>query len=279
MPDPSTPTTTPVHALDTALRLQPLGEGRYRGEPPLGYWNMVGPYGGISAAIALQGVLRDPRCQGDPLALTVNYCAPVRDCPFTLVVQNDRTNRTTQHWNVAMIQPDAKDPSRDTTTLRALVVMGRRRELWDAPVARPPAAPQPQTLKRRQPREGIRWFDNYDSRFVGHPMKALDPDAPVVNWVRDEPPRRLDFPALAALADSFFPAIFAKRKQVVPIATVSMNVYFHLSAEALAAVGDAYLLGVTRSNVYRGGFFDCESQLWFDEHLVATTHQVVWYRE
>jgi Thioesterase-like superfamily len=269
-----------MHALDASLKLEPLSEGRYRGDPPLAYWNMVGPYGGISAAIALKGVLDDPRCQGEPLSLTVNYCAPVRDCPYELVVENDRTSRTTQHWSIAMRQPDPNEPQRTTTTVRALAVMGRRRDVWEAAVGGgPPAVPGPHGLRSRKGREGIRWFEHYDSRFVDSPMKTVDPDAPVVSWVRDHPPRPIDYPALAALADTFFPAIFAKRKAVMPIATVSMNVYFHATAGDLSAVGDRFLLGVSRSSVYRGGFFDCESQLWADERLIATTQQIVWYRE
>ena len=58
------------------------------------------------------------------------------------------------------------------------------------------------------------------------------------------------------------------------IATVSMNVYYHADAAAIAAVGDDYLLGASRSQVYESGFFDCESQLWHGERLVATTQRI-----
>ena len=65
----------------------------------------------------------------------------------------------------------------------------------------------------------------------------------------------------------------------MPIATVSLNVYFHAGAADLAAAGEDYLLGTTRNQVFEAGFFDCESQLWHGERLIATTQQVVWYRD
>ncbi len=110
-------------------------------------------------------------------------------------------------------------------------------------------------------------------------MKNADPTEPVLSWLRDNPARALDYPALVGLADTFYPGIFAHRKAYVPIATVSMNVYFHVSAEQLAAIGPDWLAGRTGSNVFRGGFFDCESQIWHRESLIVTTHQVMWYRE
>ncbi len=269
-----------MHPLDHALRLEAAGTGRLRGEVPHAYWNMVGPYGGITAAIVLDGVLRDARHIGEPLVLTVNYCAPVRDAPFELVLRLARTNRSTQHWSIEMQQADAKDAgAAPVTVVQAQVVMGVRRALWSHPGIDPPSLPAPETLRRRLPREGIRWFENYDIRLERNPMNGDEPDAPVCSWLRDDPPRPLDYPALAGLADTFFPGIFAHRKAIVPIATVSMNVYFHTTADELAAIGGDWLSGRTGSGVYRGGFFDCASQIWHRESLIATTQQVVWYRD
>ena len=53
---------------DEAIALQPDGEGRFLGRTHPGYANMVGPFGGVMAAQALQAVLADPRCQGEPIS-------------------------------------------------------------------------------------------------------------------------------------------------------------------------------------------------------------------
>jgi hypothetical protein len=41
------------------------------------YWTFISPFGGVSAAAALRAVLERPEREGDPLALTVNFCAPI----------------------------------------------------------------------------------------------------------------------------------------------------------------------------------------------------------
>ena len=48
---------------------------RIEGHTSDAYWNMVGPFGGITAATALNAVLQHPALLGQPVALTVNYAA------------------------------------------------------------------------------------------------------------------------------------------------------------------------------------------------------------
>ena len=267
---------------DAALALEQLEDGLLEGVAPQAYWNMVGPFGGITAAILLAGVLRQPQVLGDPLALTVNYTAPVRAGRFLLRVVLARSNRATQHWRIDMLQPEPHgDPGRDSfdVVAHALAVCGVRRDVWSAPAAPVPEMPDPDSLVRHTPPRGLPWFERYDRRMLKHPFRGQAPDAPVRFLIRDDPPRPLDFPALAALCDTFFPGIFARRRQVVPVATVTMNSYFHATAADLSAIGTDYLLGVGTSNVYEGGFFDAESRLWAQGRLIATTHQLMWYRE
>jgi hypothetical protein len=90
----------------------------------------------------------------------------------------------------------------------------------------------------------------------------------------------LDFASLTALSDLFFPRVFLRRARLVPVGTVSMTVYFHASAEQLAQTGTGYLLGQTRAQAFRNGYFDQTSQLWNEAGiLLVTTHQIVYYKE
>jgi hypothetical protein len=74
--------------------------------------------------------------------------------------------------------------------------------------------------------------------------------------------------------------IFLRRPQLVPIGTVSLNIYFHVDAQTLAEQGTDALLAVARANVFSQGYFDQEGQIWGrGGRLLATTHQVVWYKE
>ncbi len=268
-----------THPLDAALALEPLGEGRYRGHTAADYWNMVGPYGGITAALCQRAVLDDPRHIGEPIALTVNFCAAIAEGAFTIELDFVRTSRTTQHIAIRLLQADPKRDGQQAVVIQAMAVMGVRRELWSSLQVSRPELPPPDTMERRLPRVGIRWLERFDSRFPQPLTRPPVAGEPVLDWVRDDPPRPLDYPALASLADSFYPSIYALMQKRVPIATVSMNTYFHASAADLAAIGSDYLLGSTRSQVFEAGFFDCESQLWHGERLIATTQQVVWYRD
>src|SRR5436190_23904797 len=69
-----------LHPFDTALALEPLGDGRFGGATNEQYWNMISPFGGLTAAIMLNAVLRHPERQGDPIALTINFGAPIQRC-------------------------------------------------------------------------------------------------------------------------------------------------------------------------------------------------------
>ena len=95
---------TTVHPLDEATALTAAGERRATGHTSPHYWNMAGPFGGATAATLLRAVLEDPARIGDPLALTVNFCAPIAEGGFEVAWTEMRAGKTTQHWNVEMRQ-------------------------------------------------------------------------------------------------------------------------------------------------------------------------------
>ena len=63
------------HPFDAALALSQDTPGHFTGHTSVAYWNMVGPFGGVTAATALNAVLQHPALLGEPVALTVNYAA------------------------------------------------------------------------------------------------------------------------------------------------------------------------------------------------------------
>ena len=98
-------------------------------------------------------------------------------------------------------------------------------------------------------------------------------------WVRDEPPRRLDFPALTAMSDVFYPRVWLRRATQVPAGTVSITTYFHADSGQLAENGEGFLLAQARAHAFRNGFFDQSAQLWSEAGvLLATSTQIVYYK-
>jgi acyl-CoA thioesterase len=275
------PDPTPLHPFDAATRLEPLADGRWRAHTSPVYGNMVGPFGGTTAAVALAAVLQHPARQGEPISLTVNYAGPVADGAYEVQAEPVRTNRSTQHWLVQLRQGGE-------VVATATAVLATRRETWSSVETGFPAAPPADSLARVPPLGRVRWTSAYDMRFVrgAPPVESAGVadreagDSVSLLWVRDEPPRALDFPALAALCDVFFPRIFVRRPGWVPIGTVSFTVYFHADSATLAQIGSAHLLGHARAHQFRNGYFDQAAEMWGPGgELLAVTHQIVYFKE
>lgn len=273
---------TSLHPLDKALALESVTPGQYRGHTSPGYWNMVGPYGGATAATALRAVLLHPQLLGEPLSLTVNFAAALTAGPFTVQAEPVRTNRSTQHWNISILQTDAQGQPVVTTTATAVTAV--RRDTWSLGDVPMPAVPPPAQCPRIAPRTGVEWLNRYEMRPVTGTLPEQwdgQGDSSLSQlWMRDEPTRTLDFCALAALADVFFPRVWLRRAVRVPAGTVSLTVYFHANSAELAATGSGYLLGQARGQEFRNGFFDQAAQLWNEAGaMLATSHQIVYFKE
>lgn len=256
---------------------------QFESRPHPAYANMVGPFGGVTAAQALQAVLLHPERLGEPVALTVNFAAALLDAPFRVQAEPVRTNRSTQHWAVTLWQPG--EGGVEQVMLTATCVTARRRETWSATDAPMPSVPAPQDVPRAPLlRKAVKWIERYDIRPISGAIPSDwngdEADSLTRQWLRDEPPRPLDFLSLTALADAFFPRIWRRRALLTPAGTVSMTVYFHASAAELAATGEGYLLGQARAQSFFNGYFDQSAELWNEGgQLLATTHQIVYYKE
>ncbi len=267
-----------THAFDEAVALTRQPDGNWLGHTSPAYANMVGPFGGIMAAQALNAVLQHPDRLGEPVAFTVNFAAAMTDGPFTVLARPARTNRSTQHWVVEIQQ-------QGQATLTGTVFTALRRDTWDAAEHTMPEVPEPADVPPPTQPIRVEWVRRFEQRFIegGLPTEwngAVHAHSRTRVWLRDNPPRPLDHASLAALSDVFFPRIWSRRAKPVPIGTVSMTVYFHADSTQLAATGTGYLLGQAQAQAFRKGYFDQTAQLWNQAgELLVTTHQVVYYKE
>ena len=275
--------TSSIHPVDEALALTSSAPGQFTGQTHPGYWNMVGPFGGVTAATLLQAVMQHPDRLGDPLSLTVNYAGALTAGSYTVQATPVRTNRSTQHWTLTILQADAEGAQVVTTTATAVTAV--RRDTWSAGDVPMPTVPGPTAHPAiEHGPEAMEWLNRYEMRpITGALPRAWDGSGDhslTQLWMRDAPARPLDFCALSALADLFFPRVWLRRAHRVPAGTVSITVYFHASAEQLAQTGTGYLLGQARGQEFRNGFFDQTVQLWNEAGtMLATSHQIVYYKE
>lgn len=263
------------HAFDRAVHLEERADGNYLGHTSEHYWNFVGPFGGITAATALNGLLQRHERQGDPLSLTVNFMAPIKAGAFTVGTRLLRSNRSTQHWAVELVQEGEGEPA-----LSAIAVFAARRDTWGLREATPPQARPFEELKPFKAALGIKWPAMYEMRYARGRFGVENPDSLTHCWIADVPPRPLDHLSLTAICDAFFPRLFLRRPQMAPIATVSLNIYFHVDATDLACEGAGPVLCAAKAQVFNKGYYDQEGQVWGrDGVLLATTQQIAWYKE
>lgn len=270
---------TTEHVFDKATQVT-AGDSQWSGRTSEDYWAFIGPFGGITAATMLRAIVEHSQREGDPLALTVNYCAPIAAGPFDLDVRLIKANRSTQHWSVELTQQGGE------TAAFATAVFAVRRPSWShRPVARPEATPFSET--KRYPKSGLKmtWVHQYDFRFVdGQPLFGAVTPGELASpfsklWIGDTKPRRLDALSLASMSDAFFARIFHVRNELVPFGTVSLTTYFHADAEDLIAEDATHVLAVSDASVFHKSYGDQTGALWSPSgKLLATTQQIAYFK-
>ena len=265
------------HPFDTATHLEPAGQDAFIAQTSGAYWNMVGPFGGLVGALLFKAAFAHPKREGEPLALTVNFCAPIAKGEMSISAMPARTNRSTQHWTMRMQQ-------KGECVATATAMFGKRPETFAHRTVQSPSV-APFDSVARMPWQGSGWIERFDLRFLeGQPFwtgeSETQPSSRSTLWIASDPPRPMDFVSLAALTDIFFGRIIHLRQQMVPFGTVSLTSYFHAAGADLASLGSEPIIGTADARIFERGFHDQSAELWAsDGRLLATSHQLVYYRD
>src|SRR5688572_24529030 len=184
------------HLFDVATDLERLDNSTWLARTSEPYWNMIGPFGGLIAALMFKSAYAHPDREGEPLALTVNFCAAIAKGEMMIEARPARTNRSTQHWTMTMLQGGE-------CVATATAMFGKRPETFAYRPTRSPSAPAFETLPR-MPWPGSGWIERFDLRFAeGQPFWADKLEEPArarsTLWIAADPPRAMDFVGLAAL--------------------------------------------------------------------------------
>lgn len=265
-----------VHVLDEAIAVTRTEDGVATARTHRQWENMVGPFGGITAATAASAVLSHPDVQGEVVAITVNFAAPLAPGEWSIAAEPVRTNRTSQHWTITARQGA-------DVVVTATAVTGVDRDTWADTEAVMPEVDAPDAYAETRIPFPLKWLQNYRMRFVAGeipiPPAPLADDANAMFWLRHAEARPWDAPALIAASDAFYPRVFRRRGPSVRASTITLTTYLHASDAELAAAGP-YLLLRAGASRYGRGLFEQRGEIWSEGGaLLATTYQLVYFSE
>jgi acyl-CoA thioesterase len=256
---------------DADISLRPGAGDALEGEIVEGWETPRGPLGGYVMAIVVNGMqiaVDDESRQAR--SITVHFLRPPHAGPITVHPVVERAGRSLTTVSARMEQ----DGKVIALALGAFSVPWESPDLDDAPMpsvgppdpSRPPIGPLPNrpTAPTFTGRLTMQW------RFGDPPFSSAD-RAEVGGWLGLRQERALDAPAIALLADAWFPAPWPRLAELAPAPTIDLTVHFR----APLPVADTLLLGRFRSSLTRDGFFDEDGELWTpDGVLVAQSRQL-----
>ena len=259
---------------DTAPKT--IGAGRYTARMDTAWWIVNGPNGGYLAAVllrAMQAEVADP--ERTPRSLTVHYLRPPRQGPVEIAVVLERSGRTVTNLTARLSQSGKLQ-------LLATAAFSTLRGGASFQDAQMPEVPAPEDLPAGGPPQ-IRLHERYGRRWLwGRPPgeEGEEPDGQAAlcgGWIRLADPRPYDAALIAALTDSWPPAIYQRRFARKPggSPTLDLTIHFRAQQRIAALAPEDWVLARFRSSMARDGFLEEDGEIWSrDGVLLAHSRQL-----
>ena len=245
--------------------MRALGEGAYACEIHPDWWVVAGPNGGYLAAIivrALTAEVPDPPLR----SLTIHYLRVPGAGPAQVQIILERAGRT-----VTFAAARFEQGGRPFALAQAVLALDREGFALEAP-APPRVAPPEEIEPIPDAPEAPPFGRHFDYRpALGGALFSGAAEALTGGWLKLREPSPLDAATLAALSDSWYPAVFATTR--APMAVPTLDLTVHLRAP-LPRPHD-WVLGVYRTSAAKDGFLDEDATLWsHDGELLAQSRQL-----
>ncbi len=264
---------------DDDIALRPAGDGSWEGAIAPGWDTPRGPLGGYVMAILMRGfelAVEDPTRTAR--SVTVHFLRTPEAGPVAVEVTVERQGRSLSTVSGRLSQAGK---------LIALGIAAYSVD-WDSPSLDAPPMPQvtPPDSSASRPGsggsgEGAGNFPRRDPpafterlvmqhRFGEAPFSGAE-RGEAGGWLGLRERRELDAPAIAMLADAWFPAPWPRLAELAPAPTIDLTVHFRTALP----LPDTLLLGRFTSDLVRDGFFEEDGELWTpDGTLVAQSRQL-----
>jgi acyl-CoA thioesterase len=256
-----------VPGLEADTALEPIGDGRWRGEISERWWILQGPYGGYLSAFlmrALRAAVDDP--ERLPRSLTVHFLEAPAAGPVEVVASVERSGRSATSVALRMEQ----DGRPVALALAGAGPWRSQDPAWDD--AEPPDVPGPGDCPEVHGAGMPPFLENFEIRWAqGDAGRSRN-----VTWVRTRPGAALDHVAVAALADTMIPAAFTRFARQLVVPTLDLTVHFR----AALPVQDEWALIVFESRLAAGGTWEEDGEVWSRGGvLLAQSRQLAMIRE
>jgi acyl-coenzyme A thioesterase PaaI-like protein len=257
-------------SLDHDIALEPSRDGAWDGAIAAGWETPRGPLGGYVMAILMRGLelaVDDPARAAR--SVSVHFLRPPTPGPVTVSAGVERAGRSLSTVSGRLDQDGE---------LIALA-LGAYSKPWESPAfdsAPMPEVEPPPPQAREAPAEPLDRAPAFMDRLVfvhrfGDPPFTGSDHGEVGGWLGLRERRPLDAPAIALLADAWYPAPWPRLDELAPAPTIDLSVHFR----APLPLDDSLLLGRFTNRVVRDGFFDEDGELWApDGTLVAQSRQL-----
>jgi acyl-CoA thioesterase len=255
--------------------VEPLGDGRFRGEIHDRWFIVRGPNGGYVGAIiqrALREAVADP--ERAARSLTIHYLSAPEAGPIEVETTIERTGRS-------LTNVSARATQGGTTFAVALAAFSKSRAGLELDETVMPDVPRPDELEPLGPRQAPppAFAENFEMRWaLGDAPFTGGDQARIGAWIRLPEPRVLDDVLVVQYADAFPPPVFSRLSDLAFVPTVDLTVHFR---EPLGGRGDAvvgaedFTLGVFQTTLVRDGFFVEDGELWSPSgKLIAQSRQL-----
>jgi acyl-CoA thioesterase len=263
------PTTSP-QSLEDDLALVEVGPGRFEAHITRRWWIVIGPNGGLSAALLLEAAqLGAGRDDLHPRALHVQYLSAPTEGPATLEVTVDRSGRQAAFVSVVMRQGER------ATSQARVVLVGPQDTAFDADYGAMPVVPTVGDCPRFEAPEArpVASYARLDRR-TAFPAPDGPSSAPVGGWLRLTPGEAVDAVRLALYTDNWPPSAREQLgDQRLHTITLDLSVYFRTTRIDVGP--DQHCLVVLHPQGTGEGIHQEDAEVWSpDGRILATARQL-----
>jgi acyl-CoA thioesterase len=258
---------------DEACTFEAIGDGRYRGVLGEDWYQGRGVFGGLISAIVLRSIERtvdDPARSARTLALFLAAPAIAGECVVRTAIERAGKYVT---------QASARVECGGELVASAIATYARPRESALVHRSVPmPAFPPPHRVPAGP--DGLlipKFCQHFEFRqAIGDAPFSGATHAHLGGWCRLREPVRPDAAMIAALLDSWAPAVLSLSPEWSPAATIDLTIQFTTTLPLADTRSEAYYAFEARSTVVEDGYADDQATLWTADGLpVATARQLV----